>query len=243
MRSLTLVTPTYNEKNNIQRLSDFLAKLFNDIELDYELIVIDDNSPDGTGQLVDRLADKNHSIVPIHRPHKMGLQSAYLEGVKRATKETIILMDSDFSHDPSTIPEMIEKLDETPIVLGSRFTEGGGFKTLTRRKIGTTLLNVFIRWLFGMRIRDYTNGFIAIKKDVLHLLLEEGEKRNIFPFDIVIYTVPLIMLAHIKSIPIVEVPTTYVYRTWGKSKLNIWSVGSKTLFYVLTKYWLLLKEW
>ena len=243
MYSTTIVTPTYNERDNLGRLVDFLAEMFNGLKIDYEMIIVDDNSPDGTGKLADQLAEENHCIVSVHRPYKMGLQSAYLEGARRATKDTIILMDSDFSHNPDTIPTMLNKLKEAPIVLGSRFVKGGSFKTLNRRKIGTTLLNLFIRFLFKLDIHDYTNGFLAIKKDTFEYLLEEGTKKNIFPFDMVIYTVPLVMLAHINSIPIIEVPTFYVYRIRGKSKLNIWKVGFKTLVYAVEKSWALKEEW
>lgn len=221
---LSLVIPTYNERENIKRLLAKLTEEFQENEINGEIIVVDDNSPDGTGKILDSLK-KKYNIKIIHRKGKLGLSSAVLDGWKISTGQILGVMDADLSHPPEKIKEMYEllKKGKADFVIGSRYIKGGKIEGWNiHRKIlskGATLLaKVFTN------VNDPMSGFFMIKKECI-----ENKKLNPKGFKILL---ELIIKADYKKIR--EIPITFVNRKEGKSKAEI-----KEIFYFLeniTKY-------
>ena len=167
---IIIVTPTYNEIGN---LSEFVEKIMALEFYSLELVIVDDNSPDGTGNLADQFARKHpHLISVIHRPTKLGLRSAYECGFQFAVEsgaEIIIQMDTDLSHDPGDIPSLVGKLDAADVVIGSRYIKGGGLDDSwsSLRKYLSYFGNLYIRLVGGIGVHDGTSGFKAVRRVVL----------------------------------------------------------------------------
>lgn len=219
---IAIVIPTYNEAENIERLiHSILRPNFAKASLGkLKLIVVDDNSPDGTGNKVKKLANKyKNKIILISRPGKLGLGTAYITGFKKALEEgsdVIITMDADFSHDPLVIPKFLKLLKSSDLVIGSRYVKGGkiiGFD------LGRILLSKFAQascnYIVGIKIKDSTSAFRAYRKNVLKKIDFEKIKSDGYSFMIeVIYN------AQRKNIKIKELPITYINRREGKSKVS-----------------------
>lgn len=161
--NLVTVIPTYNEKDNIRPLTE---EIFG-IEPAARILIVDDNSPDGTGEVADALANKDSRIAVLHRRKKEGLGRAYIAGFKEALKmgaDYIIQMDADFSHDPKYIPGFLEEIKTCDLVIGSRFLSPG-------RPVNVTLLsilaNFYTRFILNLKITDCLGGFKCLRRDVL----------------------------------------------------------------------------
>jgi dolichol-phosphate mannosyltransferase len=164
------VIPTFNEKENIASLiKDIL-----DLGLDISILVVDDNSPDGTGDIVDRLADEYPQVRIMHRYAQKGRGTAGIAGFQKAlamSADYIIEMDADFSHQPKYIPDMLRVIQECDVVIGSRGIKGGSetgrnpFRTMITR-----MGNSYIRWLLGLKVRDCTSGFRCFRREVLEII-------------------------------------------------------------------------
>lgn len=165
--SVAVVIPTYNEAENIEPLVARLLAL----PLPLRVIVVDDNSPDGTGDIVDRLAAADGRVIPIHRPAKLGLGTAHIAGFRRALADgaqVIVSMDADFSHDPRYIPAMVDRMGACDLVIGSRYVRGGGTRFCTLpRKLLSWGANAFAKAMLGLRARDCTAGFRCYRREVL----------------------------------------------------------------------------
>lgn len=165
--SIAVVIPTYNEAENIEPLVARLLAL----PLPLRVIVVDDNSPDGTGDIVDRLAAADGRVIPIHRPAKLGLGTAHIAGFRRALADgaqVIVSMDADFSHDPRYIPAMVDRMGECDLVIGSRYVRGGGTRFCTLpRKLLSWGANAFAKAMLGLGARDCTAGFRCYRREVL----------------------------------------------------------------------------
>ena len=233
MNSISVVIPTYNERENITRLVVRLESILSVCNWKFEIIIVDDNSPDGTGQLVNDLALRYGNISVIHRPVRLGVASAYGEGVRITKNDVLILLDADFSHDPEAIPAMLKMLDRAPIVLASRFVSGGEFKTILSRKLGTPLLNFVVRFILGTHVKDNTNGFMLIRRQVLVEIMDKAEEKGINIFEKALYQIPILVFARRLRIPIVEVPARYRFRQFGRTKLSGWRIGVEHFFYTL----------
>ena len=165
-----VVLPTYNERENLPLMVDALLK----IEPPLDIVVVDDGSPDGTGEIASGLAEGNPRVNVIHRAGKLGLGTAYLAGFRFGLErgyELLISMDCDFSHNPNYLPEMMAKAEEADLVIGSRYTEGGGTKgwPLKRRIISRTA-NLGMRILLGLRTRDSSAGFRCYRRSALETI-------------------------------------------------------------------------
>jgi dolichol-phosphate mannosyltransferase len=157
---VTVVIPTYNEAENLKQLVSALFSL----PLDVRLVIVDDNSPDGTGPIADALAGADRRVRVIHREGKLGLRSAYTTGMRVALEggaDAVLQMDADFSHDPARIPEMVRHLESCDVVLGSRYVRGGAVdeKWPAWRKALSAFANLYARTILGMPQRDITTGF------------------------------------------------------------------------------------
>jgi dolichol-phosphate mannosyltransferase len=226
---VSIIIPTYNESQNILRIlksiQDNLPK-----NTKAQTIVIDDNSPDGTGKLVEEYLQNvkkfaNHTIEVIHRKTKDGLSSAILKGVQLATGNTIVVMDSDLSHPASLLPKMIDALKHPKydIVVASRYVTGGSIVGWTRkRKFLSRLATLIAKRGLGVPTKDPMSGFFAFKKPIIQGL----------SFDAIGYKMLLEILVKAKNANVLEIPYTFTNREFGKSKLD-----SGTIFDYLKAVW------
>jgi dolichol-phosphate mannosyltransferase len=208
--------PTYDERENLEPM---LRALGDVLGPDDRVLVIDDNSPDGTGELADRLAGELGFVDVLHRPRKEGLGPAYLAGFRRALDagaELILEMDCDFSHDPSDVPRLLEAAHDADLVLGSRYVSGGGVENwgLVRRAIsfGGSL---YARVLLGVGVRDLTGGFKCFRREVLEAIPLERVHARGYAFQI-----ELTYRALRSGFRVREVPIRFVDRVVGGSKMS-----------------------
>jgi dolichol-phosphate mannosyltransferase len=214
---VSIIIPTYNESQNIlsilKSLTDYIPK-----KISTQTIIIDDNSPDGTGKIVEDYIKNfkkitNNTIDIIHRTTKTGLSSAIFNGIQKATGETIIVMDADHSHPPQIIPKMIESLKKShcDIVIASRYVKGGQIKDWTRsRKLISKIATKLAKSFLNVEQKDPMSGFFAFKKSIL----------NNLKFDLIGYKILLEMLVKTKDVKILEIPYTFTNRKIGQSKLD-----------------------
>ena len=197
-----------------------VSALFN-LPLDLHILVVDDNSPDGTGSIADDLARNDKRITVLHRKGKLGLRSAYLEGFSRVLNdgsEAILQMDADFSHDPKRISEMVRVLESSDVVLGSRYTNGGSVDDnwpLWRKKL-SAFGNFYARTILGMPQRDVTTGFRLWRRETLLGMPFERIQSNGY-----IFLVEMIYLAYCLEYKIGEVPIYFEERRRGISKMSL----------------------
>ncbi len=207
---LSLIIPTYNEKENIKALVTDLNAAFEENAIDAEIIIVDDNSPDGTGKICATLAKKLGNLVVIERPGKLGLSSAVIDGFMKAKGDVLGVMDADFSHPVSVIPKMFGEIrNGADMVVGSRYVQGGeieGWPAI--RKI--TSLGAKLIALPLTRIHDPVSGLFMFRRKVI-----EGAELN--PIG---YKIGLEVIVKGKYQKLVEVPFIFVNRKAGKTKLN-----------------------
>lgn len=207
----SIVVPTYNEAGGIERLIEALDAVFKANRLDGEIVVVDDNSPDGTGAIVDRLSER-YPVRCLHRPGKLGLSSGVIEGWKFARPESEALgaMDADFSHDPKVVTQMVRALENgNDLAIGSRYVPGGGISNWPMRRKITSLVAIALAKPLT-RVRDITSGFFLVKRAAL-----EGVDLDPIGFKI---GLEVIAKAHYRKA--IEVPYVFTDRIAGSSKLN-----------------------
>ena len=220
MVDYSLITVTYNEAENIQDFLRAVASAVRPLGKSFEIVVVDDNSPDGTGKLVAALRDEIPEVRLIVRSNERGIGSAYLRGVKESCGRVLATMDADFSHPPAALPELLSAADQGALVLGSRFLRSGDFDTLWYRFFPTRIINMWHRVLLNTSLNDHTNGYIAIPREVLDNQLAEGKRRGIPPFDRILYGLVLVALARRSQVPVEEIPAKYIFRTRGETKIR-----------------------
>jgi len=210
-KQVSVILPTYNEEGNIKRLVDALKH--NLKKYDYEIIVVDDNSKDKTPSIINDLARKEKDrVVALHRYGIKGIFSAIQDGIRISRGEFVVIMDADFSHPPHIVPKLLVHIKDYDIVSGSRFIKGSGIEAPFMRKATTKALNTVVRIILGLKPRDLTGGFHAIKKEKFQQL--RFKYKTIFgEFDM-----ELFYLANRANFRIKEVPFTYNYREEGASK-------------------------
>ena len=215
-----VVIPTYNEAANIEGIvRATVAELDRVAPGDYRILVVDDNSPDGTGQIADRLAAAHPQVEVMHRAAKTGLGHAYLAGFARALDggaELVIEMDADFSHDPRYLGPLLDAAKEADLVLGSRYVEGGGVEDwgLLRRLISRGG-GFYARKILGVQIHDLTGGFKCIHRRVLETIQLETIRAEGYVFQIEVTYRALRAGFRVKEIPIV-----FRDRSVGSSKMS-----------------------
>jgi len=208
--------PTYNERENLEPMLRALGEV---LGRDDRVLVIDDDSPDGTGDLADRLAAELDFVEVLHRPRKEGLGPAYLAGFDHALDagaELIIEMDCDFSHDPADLPRLLAATADSDLVLGSRYVLGGGIENwgLLRRAISAGG-SLYARILLGVPIRDLTGGFKVFRRPVLEAIPLGRVRSRGYAFQI-----ELTYRALRKGFRVVEVPIRFADRAVGGSKMS-----------------------
>ena len=206
--------PTYNERENLEAMVRALAPL------GVRVLVVDDNSPDGTGEIADRLAGELDFVSVLHRERKEGLGPAYLAGFRRALAdgaELILELDCDFSHDPSDVPRLVDACESgADLALGSRYVPGGGTENWgLGRRIVSWGGSFYARVLLGVGIRDLTGGFKCYRRRVLETIDLDtiDSKGYAFQIETTYRTLR-------KGFQVVEVPIRFVDRTAGQSKMS-----------------------
>jgi dolichol-phosphate mannosyltransferase len=214
MPGAVICLPTYNERENLPRVIDALAPL------GVRVLVIDDSSPDGTGEIADVLAAEYDWVSVLHRERKEGLGPAYLAGfreVLRGDAELVLEMDADLSHNPADVPRLIEACaNGADLALGSRYVEGGGTENWGRgRRFVSAGGSFYARTLLGVPIRDLTGGFKCFKREVLETIDLDSVHSKGYAFQI-----ELTYRALRAGFDVVEVPIVFADRTHGASKMS-----------------------
>jgi dolichol-phosphate mannosyltransferase len=214
MPDAVICLPTYNERENLERMVEALEPL------GVRVLVIDDNSPDGTGDIADRLAAENEWLTVLHRPQKEGLGPAYLAGfreVMQSEARYVLEMDCDFSHDPADVPRLIEACSAgADLALGSRYVAGGGTADWgAARRFVSAGGSFYARTLLGVPIRDLTGGFKCFRREVLEQIDLGAIRSKGYAFQI-----ELTYRAIRSGFRVVEVPIVFSDRTEGQSKMS-----------------------
>jgi dolichol-phosphate mannosyltransferase len=230
-----IIIPTYNELDNIQKLiPDILSRYKN-----VDILIVDDNSPDGTGKYVEELSKTMLGLKLINRPQKMGLGTAYIDGFKYALENNysfIFEMDGDYSHDPKEIKNFLKAIKIYDIVLGSRYISG---VNVVNWPMGRLLLsyfaNFYTRVITGLPVNDATGGFKCFRKEVLQAINFNNIKSNGYAFQI-----EMTYKAWKKGFKIGEIPIVFFDRVKGKSKMSkkivreaitmVWKLRLKSIF-------------
>lgn len=216
-----VIVPTYNEKENIKSLVEKIFSLSPDIHI----LVVDDNSPDETGSIVEGLQTRFPRLALHQRLNDRGFGKSYIDGFKKVVNneqsETIVMMDADFSHEPKEIPEMVKKLSECDVVIGSRYIKGGRIENWNlRRRLLSRFANFYVRTILRLPIKDTTTGFMCFKKDILKKIDLDSIKSEGYAF---LVELKYRMLE--SGFKITEHPIVFTERREGQSKMsfkNIW---------------------
>lgn len=216
MERVWVVMPTYNEAENLEPVIEAARE---HLPADSRILVVDDSSPDGTGQLADRLARESEGVEVLHRPAKEGLGPAYVAGfhhVLDAGAGLVVQMDADFSHDPSDIPRLLEAIAAADMAIGSRYVEGGGVPDWgRRRRVMSRVGSAYAQAMLGLPYRDLTGGFKAIRREVLETIDLDGIASHGYAFQ-----VELTYRAARAGFRIQEIPIQFRDRRVGSSKMN-----------------------
>ena len=239
MPKIIVVTPTYNEADNIET---FIPQVLHQ-HPDLQVLVVDDNSPDKTGDIVERMLKADSRIHLIRRPGKMGLGTAYVEGFRYAIANNFDLvfeMDADFSHSPDEIPNFLKKMDACDLVVGSRYT--GGVRVVNwpiRRLLLSYSANLYTRIITGMPVKDATGGFKCFKRAVLEAIDLNQIHSNGYAFQI-----EMNFKAWCKGFKVCEHPIIFFDRRSGVSKMSrkivreavymVWKLKLKKIFGTLS---------
>ncbi len=221
--SVAITIPTYNESKNLEQL---IRKIIDLRIPESVIVIIDDNSPDGTGELADRLGHTYENVRVIHRERKEGIGRAYSDAFLRLLRTNeimsekpsiIVQIDADLSHDPSEIPKFLEKIKECDVVLGSRYIAGGGIRNwnIVRRWI-SLIGNIYARSMLGLSYRDLTSGFKCFRSNVLENIHLESVDSLGYCFQI-----ETTYRAHRHGYKICEVPILFTERVEGNSKFDL----------------------
>ncbi len=214
MNKAVVCLPTYNEKENLEKISKAILE-----SSPLDLLIIDDNSPDGTGEIADRLAAADSRINVLHRKGKEGLGKAYLEGFAWAIAkgyELILQMDADFSHPVSMIPKMIAESEKADLVIASRYVKGGGTENWPlKRQFISRGGSFYSRLVLGVKVRDLTGGFKCWRRNLLEDILKSGVKTAGFGFQIEM-NYRAVKLGY----QVTELPFVFVDRVEGTSKMS-----------------------
>jgi dolichol-phosphate mannosyltransferase len=222
-----IIIPTYDEKDNVEKLINAIFSL----EDEFYITIVDDNSPDGTGQIADRLAAEDDRIHVIHRPRKLGLGSAYLEGFRYALSKDmnyIFEMDADFSHDPKYLHDMLEAIKDADLVVGSRYYQGvrvDGWRF--RRLLMSKFANMYASYIVIIPVWDFTSGFKCYRREVLERIDFDKIRSDGYAFQIEMKTYAYRLGFRLKEVPII-----FCGRGSGASKISrriVWEAFWKVI--------------
>lgn len=238
MKRCLVVIPTYNESDNIPEI---IPKILG-LGAHFEVLVVDDNSPDGTAGLVRLLQESNPRVHLIERKAKLGLGTAYVEGFKFALArdyEFVFEMDADLSHDPNELPRMLKQGEQCDLVIGSRYVSGVNVVNWPMKRLMLSFMaNVYTRYITGMPVRDATGGFKCYRRTVLEAIDLDAIHSNGYAFQI-----ETTFIAWKKGFRVCEIPIVFVDRRVGVSKMSrnivyeaawlVWKLKFKSFFHAL----------
>lgn len=215
-----LIIPTYNECENVE---GFVAAVLPELARaapDHRLLIVDDASPDGTGELADALAAAHDAVEVLHRPGKDGLGRAYLAGFERALAagaDLVLQMDADFSHSPADLPRLVVAAREADLVIGSRYVAGGGVRDWgVARRMLSRAGSLYARTILGVDVRDLTGGFKCWRREALEALDLEHVHADGYGFQI-----ETTYRALRAGFSVIEIPIVFTERVLGKSKMTL----------------------
>ena len=219
MRMLVVCLPTYNERENVERMTSALATVLDEAAIDGPILVIDDASPDGTGEIADRIAAEVGRVEVLHRTRKEGLGPAYLAGFGRALAygaDLVVSIDCDFSHDPSDVPRLVAAAGGADLVLGSRYVRGGGTRNwdLSRRTI-SRFGSLYAQTILGLPQHDLTGGFKCYRRAVLEGIGLDRVTSKGYAFQ-----VETTYRAVRAGFRVAEIPIVFTDRLEGRSKMS-----------------------
>ncbi|HSW54521.1 MAG TPA: polyprenol monophosphomannose synthase [Ignavibacteriaceae bacterium] len=235
---ILIIIPTYNELENLPRLlPEVLSK-----DDGIDVLIVDDNSPDGTAAFVESQMKNNNRIHLIKRPSKQGLGTAYIAGFKYALQNNfqfIFEMDADFSHDPKEIPRFLDEIKNSDVILGSRYINGVNvINWPLRRLLLSSFANLYTRLITGLPVHDSTGGYKCFRREVLEAIDLDKVKSNGYAFQI-----EMTFKAWKKGFKVKEIPIIFVDRVKGKSKMSrkivreavtmVWKLRLKSIFGLL----------
>jgi dolichol-phosphate mannosyltransferase len=217
-KKIVVIIPTYNEKENISKIIPAITKVFNEDSINGKIMVVDDNSPDETGKIAEKLS-KKYPVVVIHRKFNRGYGNSIIEGFKRAITiraDIVITMDADMSHDPKVLPAMINALEVADVSIGSRRIPGGkiiGWNLW--RHFCSAGATIFSKLMLGIKTKDITTGYRGYKIGVLEKIPFQKIKSNGYSF-----LEELLYIVEKNKFKIKEIPIIFLDRKFGKSKLS-----------------------
>jgi len=228
---VSVVLSTYNERENLANIVPIIENVFAKNEILGEIVVVDDNSPDGTSEVAKELGRRFGNVRLLWRPGKLGPGSAHADGYRFAAGEIIVGMDTDFSHSPYDIPRFVAKVREGfDVVVGCRYTRGGeyevkSFQTL-KKSIASRLGNILIRLMSGVPVHDFTTALRGIRREVVGNVRTTSRGNSFF--------MEFIIKAYRKGYRTTEIPIVFRDRVAGKSKLSLGKQSFKMIFDLLT---------
>jgi len=209
---VSVVVPTYNERQNVQPLLDGICRAL-DGKWTYEVIVVDDNSPDGTADVVRDLAKDYPAVRVVNRPGKLGLGSAVVDGFRTAAGDSWVMMDADLSHRPDDLPKLLNALSEADIVVGSRYIQGGAVENWPiRRRLASRLACEIGRLAVGQAVKDPISGFVAFRRQAAEAVMPCLDPKG--------FKLLIELLAKSRGSVVKEVPIVFCGRVYGSSKLS-----------------------
>lgn len=215
----TIILPTYNERENLEPFVGALLKVFDNHSLEGAILIVDDSSPDGTGRIADELAAAHANVSVLHRPVKEGLGPAYIAGFREALRtgtRYIFEMDCDFSHEPERIPDFLRAIEDSDLVLGSRYVPGGRVVNWSfARRLISRGGSLYARLILGIPVNDLTGGFKCFRREVLEAIDLGSVGAQGYGFQI-----ELTYRAIRKGFRVREVPITFADRQRGESKMS-----------------------
>lgn len=235
MKKTLVIIPTYDERTNIQNMIHSIIELLPEINI----LVVDDNSPDGTGDYVKELSEKDDRINVLQREGKMGLGTAYVDGFKYMLKngyDYAIQMDADFSHDPKELPVFLNKIEHHDLLIGSRYIQGVNvINWPMKRLLLSYFANIYTKVITGMPVKDATGGFKCFKRKVLESINLDNIKSNGYAFQI-----EMNFKTYKNGFNIKEIPIIFMDRVEGTSKMSkkivreavtmVWKLRFKSIF-------------
>jgi dolichol-phosphate mannosyltransferase len=216
---LAVCLPTYNERENVEPIVRALGRVFEEHSLDGRILVIDDGSPDGTGEVAERLAAELEWVEVLHRARKEGLGPAYIDGFRRVLSEgadLVMEMDADFSHDPDDVPRLVRAVGEADLAIGSRYVRGGGVRNWgpVRRAVSRAGC-LYARAILGLPVQDLTAGFKCYRRTVLEAIDLDAIHSRGYAFQI-----ETTYRAVRAGFRVTEVPVVFTDRAEGSSKMS-----------------------
>jgi len=231
IRSVSIIIPTFNEAegiaNTIRSIQDSISEFPT-----FEIIVVDDNSTDGTAQVVKEFTFNDPRVVCISRDHGRSLGASVGVGVRAAKHDAVVVMDADLTHDPAYIPKMVDKLNVWDVVIGSRFIRGGSMPKLGHY-LSSRVFNLFIRATLQTKVSDNLSGFLVFKKENF-----SNRISNAIFYGYGDFAIRLILYFNRKGLHITEIPISYKLRTHGRSKSNFLKLLFKYGFATFQALWI-----